>query len=1097
MRFKNCLKLWVLVFASYGSAYAQLNLAPLILGQSPLSTDENVTITIPFSALTVLDLDDPYPTGFTMKIADGTNYTVTGRDVTPARNFHGRLTLPIVVNDGDDDSNSFNFRLDVNEVENVKPVITGSRPLSTAAGTPLTLRLDDLLVTDPDNVYPHDFTLRVFNGPDYTRDGTTVTPDAGFTGTLKVRVRVDDGEDESDDFDVEVTVTAPVNAIPEITGQTALSTTEGTPITLQLSNLVVIDADDPYPTGFTMTVRSGSNYTFSGLTITPDAGYTGPLTVPVSVNDGKDESNVYNLSITVNPRPNERPVITGQDALSTFIATPITLQVTNFRVTDSDNTYPGDFTLRVYPGVGYSFSGTTVTPNLLFVGTLTVPVTVNDGTTESERFDAKIDVTLFPNVAPVITGQEPLAMVAGSSLTVALANLKVTDPDNVYPNGFSLTVYGGSNYTFNGTTVTPSAGFSGTLTVPVSVNDGQAESAHYDLKIDVTQPVNVPPTITGQSPVEINEDQSVAITLGMLTVSDPDNPGYPNGFTLKFLPPPANARYTIEGNRVIPEKDYNGTLVVPVAVNDGKDDSPPFNFSITVRPVNDPPVLQAQRVLTTYVMTPITINAGDLTIFDPDNSPAEISFRVNSGANYTFSGLTVTPNANFKGELKVNISITDGLATTNAQVTVRVNDAPNVPPVIEGQDPNPFITTQNTAVAIEITKLIVTDPDNKFPTDFTLTVRNGTNYTVSGNSVIPANNFLGALQVPVTVNDGTDDSPVYTVNVNVVAPSARPQIIGQKSLVMNEDETLVIKLDDLFVTDLDDEYPIGFKLDILNGPGYTFSGTSVTPARNLNGFLIVTVKVTDDDGRASDPYGLAILINPVDDAPVITQFETSPLSYEPGADAIFITSILEIEDVDNDYLSFAEVGIQINTYKKGYDELLFTNTSTIRGVFDADSAKLSLIGYATIAEYRDAIRSIRYQYNLNTDETGKPQALPGNKIIYVLVHDGQLPSEKRTREIIMETAVDIRIPAAFSPNDDMVNETWQVLALSNPQQCENAEVRVYDKHGLLLFESIGIEKKWDGKYNGVLLPTDTYYYTVDLHLSYTKRTYRGSVTLVR
>jgi gliding motility-associated-like protein len=123
--------------------------------------------------------------------------------------------------------------------------------------------------------------------------------------------------------------------------------------------------------------------------------------------------------------------------------------------------------------------------------------------------------------------------------------------------------------------------------------------------------------------------------------------------------------------------------------------------------------------------------------------------------------------------------------------------------------------------------------------------------------------------------------------------------------------------------------------------------------------------------------------------------------------------------------------------------------------------------------------------------------LPGNKVIYVMVHDGQLPSERRTREIEMETSVDLRIPTAFSPNDDMVNETWQVIALSNPQQCEKAIVKVYDKRGVLLFESVGIEKQWDGTFNGTLLPTDTYYYTVDLNLSYTKRTYRGAVTITR
>lgn len=1097
MRFKNYAILWVMIFASFGSVYSQRNFEPIIVGQNSISTNENVPITIPYDALRVVDLDDNYPNGFSMFVQQGANYSADGRKITPARNYNGRLTVPVRVNDGKDNSNTFNLRVTVREVDNIEPVITGNNPLSVTAGTPIMLRLEDFIVTDPDNDYPNDFTLRVFNGSNYERNGTTVTPDAGFTGTLIVRVRVDDGEDESDDFNASITVTAPVNAIPDITGQSTLVTEADTPLTLKLSDLTVTDSDDDYPNGFTMTIHNGAHYTFSNLTITPETGYSGTLTVPVSVNDGEAESDLFDLKITVNPKPNEKPVITGQDALSTFIATPITLRLENFRVTDADNVYPNDFTLKVYPGVGYSFSGTTITPNALFLGTLTVPVSVFDGKTESDRFDAKIQVTIIPNIAPVITGQVALQATAGGSLAIQLSNLRVTDPDDTYPDGYTLTLYNGPNYAVNGTTVNIAANFTGNLKVAISVNDGEAESPRYDLNITVVEPANVPPAITGQTPVEINEDQSVTLTAGMLTVNDPDTPGYPNGFTLRLLPAGSNASYTTDGNRVIPVKDFFGNLNVPLVVNDGKDDSPAFNFLITVKPVNDAPVLEAQKVLTTYVMTPITLSISDLTIRDPDNDPSEITIRVNNGANYTFSGLTVTPNANFKGELKVNITISDGIANTNSQVNVRVNDAPNVPPIIEGQDPNPFITTQNTGLTIELTKLIVTDPDNKFPTDFKLNVLSGSNYTVSGNRITPANNFLGMLQVPVTVNDGTDDSKPFTVNVNVVAPSARPQIIGQQSLIMDEDTNLKIELDDLFVTDTDDVYPNGFKLDILTGPGYTFSGTTVTPARNLNGFLIVTVKVTDDDDKSSDPYGLAVLINPVDDAPVITQFETGPLSYEPGAEAIAFTTIFDVEDVDNDYLSFAEIGIQKSTYTRGYDELLFTNTATIRGVFDADSGKLSLIGYAPIAEYRDAIRSIRYQYKLTVDETEKPQSLPGNKVIYVMVHDGQLPSEKRTRSITMETAVDLLIPSAFSPNDDTVNETWQVVAYSNPQQCENAIVRVYDKRGVLLFESVGIEKQWDGTYNGVLLPTDTYYYTVDLKLSYAKRTYRGSVTLTR
>ena len=1076
---------------------AQFNVAPIIVSQRPISTPENTPVSIAFSSLNVLDLDDTYPDGFTMTLQPGDNYTVSGQIVTPAANFRGRLTVPVTVNDGEDNSNEFPLRVNVTEIDNVEPVITGYRTLTTVMNQPITLTLADLTVVDPDNTYPDDFTLRVFNGSNYSRDETVVTPDNNFVGTLSVRVRVDDGEDESEDFNVSITVTSPDNVRPTINGQAPLATTVATPLTVRFEDLTVTDPDNTYPTGFTMTLYDGTNYTVSGRTITPAANFTGDLSVPVSVNDGEDESDKFNLTVNVNPPPNAKPVITAQADLSTFIATPITLRLADFKVDDSDNTYPDGFTLKVYPGTGYSFSGTTITPNLLFVGTLTVPVTVHDGHTESDRFDTKIVVTLVPNAVPVITGQEELQVIAGTPIRIDLSNLKVTDADNTYPNDFTLTVYDGANYTRDQTTVTPDAAFRGDLVVPVSVNDGKSESAQYDLRIRVTAPANVPPVINGQSTVSVDEDHPIEITLAMLKVTDTDNPGYPAGFTLRVLPPPSNANYTATGPMVTPAQDFDGTLSVPVVVNDGESDSAPYPLSIKVNPINDPPVLTGQKVLSTYVGTAITVLISDLTIKDPDNEPGDLTLQVRNGSNYTHDGNTVTPNSDFRGELKVNITISDGLASVNTQITIRVIDAPNVAPVIEGQDPNPFLAVRNTPLVIELTKLKVSDPDNKFPADFSLTVRPGANYTVSGVTITPANNFIGMLEVPVTVSDGTDNSPVFIVNVNVVAPSARPQIIGQEALVIDEDESISIKLTDLIVTDADDEYPIGFKLDILNGSGYTFSGTTVTPARNLNGFLIVSVKVTDDDGKSSDPYGLTILINPVDDAPVITQFETNPLSYEPGAEAIAITTVFDVEDVDNDNLSFAEVGIQSNTYKKGYDELLFTNTAAIRGVFDADSGKLSLIGYAPLAEYREAIRSIRYHYKLSAVEAGQPEPLPGNRVIYVMVHDGQLPSERRTRGITMETKVDIQIPSAFSPNDDTVNETWQVIALSNPQQCENAVVRVFNKQGQLLFHSVGIEEQWDGKYNGDLLPPDTYYYTVDLRLSYTERTYRGTVVLLR
>ena len=99
--------------------------------------------------------------------------------------------------------------------------------------------------------------------------------------------------------------------IPTITGQNSVSVNEDNSVIVDLADLLVDDVN--YPTGYTLTVYAGSDYSFSGTEVTPDPDFFGTLTVPVSVNDGVDESNTFNLSITVDP-VNDQPSFTkGSD----------------------------------------------------------------------------------------------------------------------------------------------------------------------------------------------------------------------------------------------------------------------------------------------------------------------------------------------------------------------------------------------------------------------------------------------------------------------------------------------------------------------------------------------------------------------------------------------------------------------------------------------------------------------------------------------------------------------------------------------------------------------------------------------------------------
>ena len=228
------------------------------------------------------------------------------------------------------------------------------------------------------------------------------------------------------------------------------------------------------------------------------------------------------------PTPqNVAPQITGQVPITIIQGQSTTITLSQLTVIDPDDTYPTGFTLTAYNGTNYTRSGNTITPAANFTGTLSVPVSVNDGEDESAQFTLAVEVVVPTpqNVAPQITGQVPITINQGQSTTITLSQLTVTDPDDTYPTGFTLTVYNGTNYTRSGNTITPAANFTGTLNVPVSVNDGEDESAQFTLAIEVVVPTpqNVEPKITGQIAITINQGQSTTITLSQLTVNDPDD----------------------------------------------------------------------------------------------------------------------------------------------------------------------------------------------------------------------------------------------------------------------------------------------------------------------------------------------------------------------------------------------------------------------------------------------------------------------------------------------------------------------------------------------------------------------------------------------
>lgn len=90
----------------------------------------------------------------------------------------------------------------------------------------------------------------------------------------------------------------------------------------------------------------------------------------------------------------------------------------------------------------------------------------------------------------------------------------------------------------------------------------------------------------------------------------------------------------------------------------------------------------------------------------------------------------------------------------------------------------------------------------------------------------------------------------------------------------------------------------------------------------------------------------------------------------------------------------------------------------------------------------------------------------------------------------------VKIPNAFTPNNDGLNDLIEVLDQGN---VELLYLRIYNRWGQLIFETDDISRGWDGRYNGEDQPVGVYTYIVryrvaDLPVA---RTQSGNITLLR
>lgn len=86
----------------------------------------------------------------------------------------------------------------------------------------------------------------------------------------------------------------------------------------------------------------------------------------------------------------------------------------------------------------------------------------------------------------------------------------------------------------------------------------------------------------------------------------------------------------------------------------------------------------------------------------------------------------------------------------------------------------------------------------------------------------------------------------------------------------------------------------------------------------------------------------------------------------------------------------------------------------------------------------------------------------------------------------------VKVPNAFSPNGDGINDRW---VLENLSDYAGATVEVFNRYGQMVFRATGQSLSWDGTYNGKPLPVATYYYIIDLRNGFAPM--KGPVTIIK
>ena len=753
-----------------------------------------------------------------------------------------------------------------------------------------------------------------------TTDGAfNYTPDSGFSGVDQFTIIISDGQGNLTDGLVIILVKRNFGpqAVPDV-----YITPQGEALIVSAPGHLVNDID---PEGDPLTWISfgiPENGTVSGattdgaFTYTPDPGFSGINSFPITISDG--EGNFSSGLVIILVEPNYAPIAVP-DVYTTAQGEPLNISAPGHLANDIDP--EGDPLTWVSFGIpengtvsgATTDGGFTYTPEPGFTGTDSFVITISDGNGNfsiglvSIFVEVNYSPTAVPNVYETFEGQPLIISAPGH-----LANDTDLEGDALTWVSFSLPENGTvSGATTDGAfTYTPDPGFKGTDSFSITITDGKGNFSMGIIMISVqsadmdelyavpdtySTPANQPLVITapGHLANDFNPDGD-PISWISFTI--------PNNGTISGATTDGAFTYT-------PDPGFAGTDSFVITISDGKG-----NFSNGLIAILVEENFAPKAVTDVYTVPqdePLVITApghlGNDT--DPEGDPLTwVSFVI--PANGSVSGATLdgaftyTPNQGFSGIDQFQVTISDGQGNfTSGLVIILVeeNYAPTaVPDVYSTQQGEPLVVSSPGHLAND------TDPEGDPLTWISFGIP--ANGSVSGATIdgaftyTPDPGFVGTDSFVITITDGKGNFSSGLINIFVeknLPPTAVPDVYTTP-----QGEPLIVSAPGHLANDIDPEEDpltwISFGIPT-NGSisGATIDGAFIyTPNQGFSG--IDQFPITISDGQGNFTSGLiAILVEP----------NTPPIS-DAGEDLIVIAGqSVTLDgsgsfDLDEDMLSY-------------------------------------------------------------------------------------------------------------------------------------------------------------------------------------------------